>query len=59
MGKTGCGGAKKNMESARFIHKKISFGGIPNSCNVFFLQIFLKRADLSEACCVAKRWKPC
>ena len=31
---------------------KISFGGIPNSRNILFLHI-------SEACCEAKRWKPC
>ena len=32
---------------------KISFGGIPSSRNVLFLQIFLKRSG------EAKRWKPC
>jgi len=29
--------------------KKISFGGIPNSRNVLFLQIFLKRAAKPSA----------
>ena len=33
---------------------KKNYGGIPNSRNVLFVQIFLKRA---EACCEAKRWK--
>jgi hypothetical protein len=30
-------------------HRKISFGGIPNSRNVLFLQIFLKRATQPSA----------
>ena len=46
------------LRNGIFVYPKISFGGIPNSRNVLFLQIFLKRAGKPSAGNTSARF-PC
>ena len=46
------------LRNGIFVYRKISFGGIPNSRNVLFLQIFLKRAGKPSAGNTSARF-PC